>query len=242
MMSIDDTLDWLDYDRIETLAKEAENLPIPGMYFCGVDPNKFRQIKNGDFAAYHLVQAVQDRSRIRAISHGKYLMDLEDKFTGKLEVINRVFAPIFCVDENSGYASKLISKGFRVVRCSNNRYKMHPAMRIWKQDVIDGVYKQPSSQLWEDERQCFIPKEDGVANIPFLDHIGNWGSGYSNDLMRCGGYVYEAIMKEFGIEGHIETYISSIEGSKSLRTIRAINDTYGRTLSSSRDKFKRLRK
>ncbi|MDH3268733.1 MAG: hypothetical protein OEM46_07755, partial [Ignavibacteria bacterium] len=84
-MSIDDSLDFMTYEEIERLANESNSLPIPGLYYCGIDPNKFRQLRGGDFAAYHLIQIVPDRSRIRALSFGKYLMDLENKFTKRIE-------------------------------------------------------------------------------------------------------------------------------------------------------------
>ena len=199
-MSIDDNLDWLEFEEIERLADTFPSLPLPGRYYCGVDPNKFRQVDGGDFASYHLVQATDDRSVIHAKSYGKYQMDVEGTFDRRMEIINAVFRPMFCVDENSGYQSKLRDKGYDVRSFSNQRTIMNRAMRIWKQDIIDGRYKQPSSQDWEDERACFIPKEDGVMNMPFLDHKGGWGSGNSSDLMRSGGYIYQAMMEDFGIE------------------------------------------
>lgn len=240
LLSLDDSLDWMDIEDIERIAKNSENLPLPGTYYCGVDPNKFRQLKAGDFAAYNLVQITSDRSRVRAISYGKFRMDLEGKFFKRLEYINKVFRPRFCADGNSGIGAKMKRKGFDVMNCSNNRHQMNPAMRWWKQDIIDGKYRQPPSQDWEDERQCFIPKEDGVSHLPILDHMGAWGSGYSSDLMRCGGYIYEGIMQDFGLEGAAEVYVESISPSK-ISVVKSGN-TFDSILKSSSTRFKSVKR
>jgi hypothetical protein len=120
---------------------------------------------------------------------------------------------------------------------------MNKAMRVWKQDVMDGIYKQPSSIDWEDERQCFIPKEDGIGNIPILDHKGNWGQGYSSDLMRSGGYVYQGIMSDFGIEGAIDMYISSVSKDTDGKVVAIkSNSTFDQVIKSSRSRFGRVRR
>lgn len=239
-MSLDDSLDWMNYDIVEDIEKESVNLPLPGIYYCGVDPNKFRQLKHGDFAAYHLVQVTSDRSRIRALSFGKYKMDLEGKFKKRLQIINHVFRPRFCVDANSGIGRTLRSLGMEVSDCSNQRHTMNGAMKQCKMDVIDGTYKQPSSQEWENERQCFVPKEDGVSNIPFLDHAGNWGSGSSSDLMRCLGYTYQAIMKDFGIEAATDIYFESL--SKKPLSVVHSNKTFDSIMKSSNNRFGKIKK
>jgi len=240
--SIDDSVDWLDIEEVEELKRSASSLPIPGAYYCGIDPNKFRQIQGGDFAAYHLVQVTQDRRRVRALSFGKYLMDTDDKFIDKLEIINDVFRPVFCVDENSGYAQKLRSRGFDVRNCSNKRSEMNPAMRIWKQDIIDGIYKQPFSQAWEDERQCFVPKEDGISNIPILDHKGNWGQGFSSDLMRSCGYIYEQLVKDYSIDGSSQIVVHSFEDNVDIVRPNLSDNVFDRILKSSESRFTRLKK
>jgi hypothetical protein len=240
--SLDSSIDWMDLDDIESLKRKAEHLPLPGTYYCGVDPNKFREIPGGDFAAFHLIQIASDRSRVRAIAYGKFLMDTEDVFTQRLKLIKQVFEPVFCVDENSGYGSKLKGEGFDVRNCSNKRHKMNPAMRACKQDVIDGIYKQPFSQQWEDERECFIPKEDGVFNVPILDHKGNWGEGFSSDLMRCLGYLYEQLMKDFNIDGSGQVTVSSIETAQSSIEIVGGSKEFDKVLRSSRTRYSRVKR
>lgn len=240
--SIDGSIDWMDLEEIESLKRKAEHLPLPGKYYCAVDPNKFREIPGGDFAAFLLVQVASDRSRVRAIAYGKYLMDTEDTFIDRLKLINEVFQPVFCADENSGYGSKLRKEGFDARNCSNKRHKMNPAMRACKQDVIDGIYKQPFSQQWEDERQCFVPKEDGVYNIPILDHKGNWGEGFSSDLMRCLGYLYEQLMKDYNIDGSGQVTVSSINSVPSNIGIVKGSKQFDSVLKSSRNRFPKVKR
>lgn len=193
--AIDDELEWLTYEEI---ARGTST--IPGIYYCGVDPNKFRQLRNGDFAAYLLVWVASDRSMVRPISYAKYQLDFEGDFKGKLKKINDIYNPRFMVDANSGFASTLHSLGFNARNALNSRVTMNPGMRTCKEDMVDRRFKMPASDAWEEERKCFISKEDGVGPMPKLDHKGTWGQGYSSDLMRCLGYVYVGMMQDFGIQ------------------------------------------
>lgn len=220
-MSIDDNLDWMDFEDIERVLREFPSLPLPGRYYCGVDPNNFTQSTSGDFAAFHIVKVTEDRSVEHAVAYGKFQMDLEGTFDKRMDTIAAVFDPIFCVDQNSGYQTKLRAKGFNVRSCSNSRAIMNIAMRYWKQDCIDGVYKQPSSIEWEDERACFIGKEDSTSSLPFLDHKGSWGQGFSSDLMRCGGYIYQGIMEDFGLDDIDAPYIIHEEKAQVVQSIKA---------------------
>ena len=98
--------------------------------------------------------------------------------------------------------------------------------------MVDGKFKMPASDIWEEERKCFVSKEDGVLNMPELDHKGAWGRGYSNDLMRCLGYVYQGIMQDFGIEGTSEVFAGNVGGGTIRReraNVVAIDDLRERT-------------
>ena len=192
--SLDDSLDWFEYEKIEEFAGK-----VSGQHYLAVDPNKFRQLEHGDFAAYHLMTVTSDRSHIRSISYGKYLMDIEDKFTKRIKRIVEVFDPVVSCDENSGYMSRLSEEGIDVRPAKNRRVPILTSMGLCKIDMVNGIYKQPSSQDWEDERRSFVPKEDDLSNIPLLDHAGEWGSGFSSDLMRCLSYNYQMLMDDFGI-------------------------------------------
>ena len=193
--SIDDRLDWITFNEIE-----RGSTKMPGLYYCGVDPNHFRQLQNGDFAAYLLVWCASDRSMIKPVSFAKYQLDLEGDFKGRLKKIDDIYSPRFMVDANSGFALPLQSLGLDARAALNSRMIMNPAMRLCKEDMVDRRFKMPASDTFEEERKCFVQKEDGVGPMPKLDHRGSWGQGYSSDLMRCLGYVYVGIMQDFGIQ------------------------------------------
>ena len=197
--AIDDKIEWLTYEEIERGTSK-----IPGIYYCGVDPNKFRQLRNGDFAAYLLVWVASDRSMVRPISYAKYQLDFEGDFKDRLKKIDDIYQPRFMVDANSGFTLPLQSLGLDARNALNSRVTMNPGMRMCKEDMVDRRFKMPASDIWEEERKCFVSKEDGVGPMPKLDHKGNWGQGYSSDLMRCLGYVYIGIMQDFGIQSAYE--------------------------------------
>jgi hypothetical protein len=196
--SLDESLDWLEYSEIEVLAKK--DVQYVGDYYLGLDPNRFRQLEEGDFAAYLLVQVSKNREHVRAISHGKYLMDIGDKYKQRIDCIKKVFNPkkIICCG-NSGYLTDLKNAGIDVIPGSNETGQLYRSMALAKIDMVHGVYKQPPGQLFEDERRSYIPKERDVSSIPRLDHKGRWGGGYTSDLMDCLSFIYQQIIEDFGL-------------------------------------------
>lgn len=200
---ISESIEWTTEEDMKKMQK------MPGLYYCGVDPNKFRQLRNGDFASYVLLWVSPDRSYVRAVAIAKYQLDLDDDFKSRLKMINEIYEPRWLVDQNSGYKTTLGNMGFNVRNASNDRQVMNPAMRLFKEDIVDGVFKMPASDQWEEERRVFITKEDGVGPIPKLDHKGTWGQGYSSDLMRCVGYAYIGIMQDFNID--MDQYSAPVE-------------------------------
>ena len=199
--SLDDSLDWVSYEDIERLAKEG--VQYDGRFYLAVDPNRFKQLEEGDFSAYLLLQVSKGRKHIRAISYGKYLMDLEDKLLERIENILKVFKrPSLICCGNSGYITTLKEKFNGVIAGKNESGPILRAMSLAKVDMVHEVYKQPSCIEFEDERRCYIPKEPNErSNIPRLDHTGSWGQGYTSDLMDCLCFAYQQIIEDFGLEG-----------------------------------------
>jgi len=193
--SIDDSLDWMTFDDIEKFDGK-----IAGKYYLGIDPNKFLQMNKGDYAAYCLLQVSAQREHIRMISYGKYLADTEDQFRKKIAKIGRIFEPVVICDANSGYLTVLKNLGLNVRSGSNSPITRYNSLHLTKLDMIADVLKMPSSQDWEDERRNFIFKDpkDGASG-PKLDHRGEWGQGYTNDLIISLSYAYQGIMEDFGI-------------------------------------------
>jgi hypothetical protein len=196
--SLDDSIDWLEYREIERLAEEG--IEYTGDYYLGLDPNRFRQLEEGDFAAYILIQVSKNREHIRAISYGKYLMDIEDKYLNRVQNIKKVFKPkrIICCG-NSGYLAFLKSNGIDVIPGSNETPSILRSMSLMKVDIVHGIFKQPTSQEIEDERRSYIPKEKGATSAPRLDHKSGWGQGYTSDIMDCYSFVYQQIIEDFGM-------------------------------------------
>lgn len=203
---IRDDLEFVEFEDMKKMGR------MPGLYYCGVDPNKFLQLLNGDFASYVLLWVANDRSKIKVVSIAKYLLDLDTDFKGRLAVVNEVYQPRFMVDANSGFALTLANMGFDVRTATNDRHIMNPAMRLMKEDIVDGVFVMPASDIWEEERRCFVRKDDEISNLPLLDHKGHWGQGYSSDLMRSVGYAYIGIMRDFNIGMDEESFVETIDG------------------------------
>jgi hypothetical protein len=204
---IDDNLDWMDIEVIQSFENE-----IPGRYFLGVDPNKFRQLESGDFASYLLMSVSGDRKYVRMISRGKYKLDLEDTFLDKIDKINKVFKPRVICDGNSGMVSKLRNMGMDVLPGRNDPVNTFNAMSLLKLDIIDKTIKMPSCNLLEDERRTYVIKDpDTSVNVPKLDHIGEWGQGNTSDLMDCAKYCYQGMMEDFGIGELVDTAVASSE-------------------------------
>ena len=75
------------------------------------------------------------------------------------------------------------------------------------------IQQQPPCHLLEDERRTYIIKDpNNQSNIPILDHKGEWGQGYTSDLLDGYKYAYEGIMEDFGIGtiGDVAVVIESI--------------------------------
>lgn len=199
--SIDDSIDWLDYEEIKQLAEDG--VTHDGNFYLALDPNRFKQLEEGDFSAYLLLQVSRNREHIRAISHGKYLMDLEDTFLDRVKKIKAVFqrAKIICCG-NSGYISVLRGEFGEVIPGSNETAKILRSMSLAKVDMVHGTYKQPESSAFEDERRCYIPKDPSESgqNVPRLDHKGKWGQGYTSDLMDCLSFAYQQIIEDYGLD------------------------------------------
>jgi hypothetical protein len=229
--SLDDSIDWLDYEEIEALADK--DVTYVGDYYLAIDPNKFRQLEEGDFSAYLLLQVSKEREHIRAISYGKYLMDIEDKFLERVKNIIRVFRPKrFMCCGNSGYISFLKSNGIDVIPGSNETGELLRAMTLAKVDMVHGIYKQPASQDWEDERRSYIPKEKGITSIPRLDHKSGWGQGYTSDLMDCLAFNYQQIIEDFGLGSLPVPEVSGL--SAGLVTPWSLGEYESLVMSSSR--------
>ena len=62
--SIEDSLDWVEYEEIEKIEYK-----VPGSYYLSIDPNKFKQMLQGDYAAYTLDLVSPDRSHVRMYLH-----------------------------------------------------------------------------------------------------------------------------------------------------------------------------
>jgi hypothetical protein len=241
MMSIDDSLDWMSYDDI----KKLEGKKIPGQYYLGIDPNKFRQLEAGDFAAYLLISVSGEREHVRAISYGKYLMDLEDDFLDRMELINSIFNPTIICDQNSGYLSKLKNMGMDVRPGKNDTNTLLLSMAVAKLDFIHGIYKQPSSLDWEDERRSFIPKDVEGSSQQRLDHKGDWGGGFTSDLLSCLSYSYQGIMEDYDINMEsIAPRSTSGIIIPDQETIQFVSSGghWDRILRSSNGRFERMRK
>ncbi len=229
--SLDDSLDWLEYPEIERLAND--DIVYSGDYYLGLDPNRFRQLQEGDFAAYVLVQVSKNREHIRAISYGKYLMDMEDKFKERVLAIKKVFKPkrIICCG-NSGYLAFFQSGRIDVIPGSNDTSIILRAMSLMKVDIVHGIFKQPASVEIEDERRSYIPKEQGVTSIPRLDHKSGWGQGYTSDIMDCYSFVYQQIIEDFGLGALPSPEASGL--SLNLGTKSALTEYESLIMSSSR--------
>lgn len=236
--SLDDSIDWMEFEEIERLAEEG--VTFAGDYYLALDPNKFRQLEEGDFAAYILLQVSRDRKHIRAISYGKYKMDIEDKYLHRVEMIKKVYRPkkIICC-ANSGYLAFFRDHGINVIPGSNETATLLRAMSLMKIDMVHHIFKQPSSQEIEDERRSYIPKEKGERGIPRLDHKSRWGQGYTSDIMDCYAFCYQQIIEDFGM-GDIP--IPSVAGlSLGITTPLALNEYESLVMSSSK-RLERLRR
>lgn len=206
--SIDESLDWMEYEKIEQFDKT-----LPGNYYLGIDPNKFRQLQAGDFSAYILLAVSGNRKHIRTISRGKYKMDLEDKFLDRISTLVKIFRPKVICDMHSGYVAKLKNIGIDVRSGKNDPTTSFNALSLMKLDMVHGILRQPPCHMLEDERRTYIVKDpDTSVNIPVLDHKGEWGQGYTSDLLDSYKYAYQGIMEDFGIVsiGDIGVVIESI--------------------------------
>lgn len=235
--SIDDSLDWTTYNDIERMAKDG--IVHQGDFYFAVDPNRFRQLDEGDFAAYLLIQVSKNREHIRAISYGKYLMDIEDKFLERVQNIIKVFNPkrIICCG-NSAYITLLRSNGINVIPGSNTTQDLLRAMSLAKLDMIHGIYKQPSSKEIEDERSVYIPKEVGLSLIR-PDHVGQWGQGYTSDIMDCMAFCWQQIIADFGL-GDIPT--AEVVGSENGIVSPYSLSNYQSIVENSLRRLERIRK
>jgi hypothetical protein len=236
--SIDDSIDWVEYDEIERLAEEG--VTFVGDYYLGLDPNKFRQLEEGDFAAYILLQVSKNREHVRAISFGKYQMDVEDKYLHRVNMIKKVFKPkrIVCC-ANSGYLAFFRSNGVDVLPGSNETSALLRAMSLMKVDIVHNIFKQPSAQDIEDERRSYVPKEKGANSIPRLDHKSGWGQGYTSDIMDCFAFCYQQIIEDFGLGDLPSPDVSGL--SLGIVTPFAMGE-YEHLIASSARRLERMRR
>lgn len=208
-ISVDDRLDWVTYEEIEKI-----DVVLPGTYYLAIDPNKFLQSDAGDFAAYTLLQVGGHHEFVRAISYGKYQLDIEDKFIDRIMTIVRKFNPVVSVDENSGYYAKLRNLGIDARKGSNSFQNLFRSLSVLKLDMVDGVFKQPSSNEIEDERKTFFikdPSQTGSSRQK-IEHKGDWGQGYTDDVIKTLSYNYQQIIEDYGLDGLVDVAVGSNNG------------------------------
>lgn len=232
--TLDDSLDWLFMEDIEKFDHK-----IPGKYYLGVDPNKFLQTSKGDFAAYLLMSVSSDRRHVRSISFGKFQMDLEDEFLDKLVIINRVFKPKVICDENSGMVRKLRELGMDVMGGKNDNTTKYRAMAFAKLDAMHGVWRQPPSQVWDDERRFYILKDPDPGVItPKLEAAGEWGQGFNDDLMDTLHFGYQGMMEDFNLSGIVDS--ASVGTSEAKSYVPSTLSAYDKFRIETIERYHRL--